>query len=620
MSTPAQKPGLSQRIRDSYVNFMSRLGTITDKSTHGEFTLTVLDRLQLEMAYRGDWVARKIVNIPAGDATREWRTWKADPDVVEKIENEEKRLGIQHKTNAALLRARLYGGAALVLGTRNGLPQEPLDVETAAIHGLKYVHVLSKHELIAGEPDRDIQSPTFGLPLTYQINSPNTGPVTIHASRVIRFVGQELPSRDISGTDGWGDSILQAVHDAVMNVASSSAGVAAMIQEAKVDVIRVPNLMAGMGDEDYKSRLFDRFTVANQMKSVTSALLLDKEDEWERITMDFTHLAEIVKLYLLIASGAADIPATRLIGQSAQGLNATGEGDLINYYDSIGSFQENVLTPAMDPLDRIILASAVKSPDPGIWYEWSPLWQLSDEKRAIVNKTKADTFKVDVDAGIIDPAILSKARVSQLIEDGTYPGLEDAIEEFEREGGGVDEDDPEAADQFDKQKKMKEADGTIVSDATPRTLYVRRDVLNAAEIAAHYRRQGVQGLMDSSKWHVTIAYSKVPVDWIKVGSDHFGAADDGTVLIPPGGARLHERLGEGDAVVLQFTSSFLSYRHREICEAGASWDWPDYQPHVTISWDADRSIEVRDLEPWRGALKLGPEIFEEIDENWRSKT
>jgi len=36
-----------------------------------------------------------------------------------------------------------------------------------------------------------------------------------------------------------------------------------------------------------------------------------------------------------LASGAADIPMTRLLGQSPAGMNATGDGDMRNYYDRI---------------------------------------------------------------------------------------------------------------------------------------------------------------------------------------------------------------------------------------------------------------------------------------------
>jgi hypothetical protein len=44
-------------------------------------------------------------------------------------------------------------------------------------------------------------------------------------------------------------------------------------------------------------------------------------------------------------------------------------------------------------------------------------------------------------------------------------------------------------------------------------------------------------------------------------------------------------------------------------EAGASWDWPDYQPHISLS---KAPVDLSKIEPYRGEIVLGPEIFEEI--------
>lgn len=186
------------------------------------------------------------------------------------------------------------------------------------------------------------------------------------------------------------------------------------------------------------------------------------------------------------------------------------------------------------------------------------------------------------------------------------------------------------SEDYEDGKWIMDPDASVASvkDAEPRTLYVRRDVLNAADIAKHYEDQlGDLGalLMDPAKWHVTIAYSRTPVDWIKVGESWLHSDDENGVLrVKPGGARLHARLGveSKDAVVLQFTSSHLTYRWRDFCDAGAQWDFDDYQPHVTIAWDKDSVLDegiLRELKPWQGEIVLGPEIFEEIDENWKAK-
>jgi uncharacterized protein len=77
--------------------------------------------------------------------------------------------------------------------------------------------------------------------------------------------------------------------------------------------------------------------------------------------------------------------------------------------------------------------------DENIFYNWNSLWQLSEQDRAAIAVQKANAHKVDVDSDLIPPAALAKARINQLIEDGTYPGLEAAIEEASASGDAVEE-------------------------------------------------------------------------------------------------------------------------------------------------------------------------------------
>lgn len=154
----------------------------------------------------------------------------------------------------------------------------------------------------------------------------------------------------------------------------------------------------------------------------------------------------------------------------------------------------------------------------------------------------------------------------------------------------------------------------------PRTLYVSRRLLNAAEFLAWAKSQGFAGALAESDLHVTIAYSRKRLDWSLVGDDCiiFDPTNDGGLVIAPGGPRVVEPLGPEGAIVLKFASWALSRRNHEITEAGASWDYPEFQPHVTITYDG-AGVDLSKVEPFRGALRFGPEIFEEIDESRKSR-
>lgn len=146
-----------------------------------------------------------------------------------------------------------------------------------------------------------------------------------------------------------------------------------------------------------------------------------------------------------------------------------------------------------------------------------------------------------------------------------------------------------------------------------RALYVSRGVKNADDLLAWAKAQGFTDTLAADDLHVTIAYSKTPVDW-------FAAPDDFDTIRVPGaadqkdGARSVEALGDKGAVVLRFESTDLESRWQAFCEAGASWDFEGYKPHITITYEPG-DVDLTKVDPYAGIIELGPERFEEIDED-----
>lgn len=443
-----------QRIGDSLTNLVSRMGTERDKAASSAYVLTHLTDDQIYAAYKTAWLPKKIVNVPAFDSVRAWRDWQAEADQIEAIEAEEKRLGLQAKIYRARIKARLWGGAAVMIGTGDAAVDQPLDAEKVAKAGLRYLTVLSRRQLSAGdETELDTESPWYGLPKTYMLKSRNGVQTRIHPSRLVLFSGegQLEDEEDLPNAHrGWGDSVLQSTLDAIKQSDGTAANIASLVFEAKVDIIRVPNFMANLGDARYRDKIVERATLAAMAKGINGTLLLDKEEEYESKSASFATLPDVLDRFLQIVSGAADIPMTRLLGMSPAGMNATGESDLRNYYDRLSAMQELEMTPAMALLDECLIRSALGSRDKDIHYNWAPLWGMSEKEKADVFKTKADGARAIAGTGTSPPLMpieaLSDALVNEFIEDGSLSGLEAAIDEYgklsEQE---EDQDDIDAA-------------------------------------------------------------------------------------------------------------------------------------------------------------------------------
>jgi phage-related protein (TIGR01555 family) len=165
------------------------------------------------------------------------------------------------------------------------------------------------------------------VPAYFQLNyADGRNAVKLHPSRVIPFIGQELPDGAMGGDAYnwfWGDPLLQSVQDAIKAHDTTTGSITALLNEAKTDVVHIPGLMDSLASDEYENVLIERFALANFIKSITNALLLDGGDgsegsgeQWEVRQTDFSGMPDMQHAMFQLVAGASDIPATRLIGQA----------------------------------------------------------------------------------------------------------------------------------------------------------------------------------------------------------------------------------------------------------------------------------------------------------------
>lgn len=442
---------IDSAINDSLRNVVANLGTERDKAASSQYVFVQHTDLELISAYRGAWLPRAIVDIPAEDATRKWRQWKAEAAQITKIEELEKRLGVNRQIEAAYKMSRLLGGAALYISTNDKDPSLPLQPER--VREIRSLPMLTKMDLTPQEIVRDIDSEYYGKPEYYKLaRRDGQDEITIHASRLVVFDGQPVPDQLLYNR-AWGDSVLQSTMEAVLAHDSTMANIVSLIFEAKVDVFKFEGF-SDMLAQDCGSLVTNRVHLQAAMKGINGAVVIDAQDDYQSKSASFGGLDALMTRMGYIVCGAAEIPYTRVFGRQAGGLSGTGDGDERVYFDRINHEQTTKIEPAMSVLDECIIRVSLGSRPPEVWYEWRPLRQVSEMERATIFKTTADAARAlaGTNAGEIIPIeALSDALVTELIEQGVLPGLDVAIGEYgtlgeqaEEQAGGEDTD-PAAA-------------------------------------------------------------------------------------------------------------------------------------------------------------------------------
>lgn len=421
------------RAADGFQNLVANLGTSRDKAYANGYFLDIIDRQRLSTAYRTSAVAKSIVDIPADDSCREWREWQAEEDQISALEAEEKRLGVQAKVRDARKRARLYGGAAIFIGTGDSNLELPLNPRSVQRGGLRYLTVLDLWELTAGELSMDPRDPNYGMPKHYELHAVEASAIRIHPSRLVIFRGADvLDSITRQSMQGWGDSELQAAYERITQLDGTMANIASLIFEAKVDVVKIQNFTNDLrsGGSAYETLMLKRFGLAATAKGINGMLMLDGEEEYDQKSASFSTLPELADRFMQMVAAAARIPMTRLFGMSPAGMNATGESDIRTYYDSVRQEQTLDMEPAMAVMDECLVRSALGDRPEDVHFNWRSLWQMSEKERAeVADKLTTAAERVSrIDAAPHEA--ISEALVNALTEVGAFPGLDQAVKEF----------------------------------------------------------------------------------------------------------------------------------------------------------------------------------------------
>lgn len=368
-----------------------------------------------EQLYRYSGLARKAVDLPAFEMTRQWITIPQDEDgdILERMEE----LSVKKRVRDALKWASLFGGALIVMILDDGGSLEtPLNEE--GLRSVADLVVYDRHQITWGqvELNQDVNSPNFGKPEFYTITPYTSGSVSqfrIHYSRVIRVEGNDLPGREKARNDGWSASVYESMYEELRNLGVINNSTAGIVQDFIQAVINIENLseMIAGGQEDLVQKRLD---IMNLGRSVMKTILLDKEETYSKEASSVAGLADLVDRAMIMLSTVTGIPVTKLFGRSSAGMNSTGDNDIRNFYDEIKSKQEDVLLPVISRIAYLIqrsLNGSFKGKELDDWsIEFNPLWQMSKKEEAEHRKTVAETDKIYIDSSVLDPSEVALAR------------------------------------------------------------------------------------------------------------------------------------------------------------------------------------------------------------------
>lgn len=441
---------------DGYKNLMNKYGTQDDVSEQYRFEseASVTD-VELTLNYEENGLFSKIIDIPADDAVSSGFSYGVnDLDLEAFINDSLDELDFEEKAATAIKWSRLYGGALMVMIIDDGKDiEEPVDWDD--IRGIDELLVFERplitpdYNSIYNHDPKNGKWSKFGMPEFYDISPIYGRPFRVHESRCLLFKNGTLPQSS-SRTEYrfFGMPEYTRIHKTLQETVTSHGNGVKLLDRAVQAIYKVNNLANLLETEEGEDIVLRRLRIIDMAKGIINSIAIDANGEdYDYKTVTFSGVKDIIDATCNMLSAVSNIPQTKLFGRSPAGENATGEGDMENYYSYVNKIQKLNLKRNLGVLiDIILIVGKYKGEFEGIpkyALGFKPLWNLSETEQASVDQiksatelTKAQTAQVYVDMQALDASEVRK----RLAENGEFT-VNDILDE-EDDWGAMEEAAP----------------------------------------------------------------------------------------------------------------------------------------------------------------------------------
>ena len=416
---------------DGFLNLVTRVGQGAGNAlSNADYVKNDLtrNRERLDAIYRTSWVAGAIVDCIAEDMTRAGVDFIGDLQATTEsyFQKYLTRKSVWLSLKNAIKWARLYGGAVAVIDVDGQDLSTPLNLDSVAAGQFNGLRIFDRWEI---EPDSQRFVGLDGEPEFYTITNGARGfGLRIHYSRVLRFLGNDLPSHERRAENCWGASVLERLFDRLVYFDNVTAGAAQLVEKAHLRVVRINNFKTALRSDNAVGSLVKYFDVMRYLQCNEGLTLLDKEDEYQAHSYGFGGLDAMVLQFGQQLSGACGIPLVRLFGQSPAGLNATGESDLRLYYDNILSLQESRLRENLTRLFSVCFRACFGGREPaGFDFNFQPLWQVSALDKAAMAASVSQSVLNAYSSGLLDSSTALQELKRASVENGVFSAITDDL-------------------------------------------------------------------------------------------------------------------------------------------------------------------------------------------------
>lgn len=236
-----------------------------------------------------------------------------------------------------------YGRGVIVLFNKNDDLSEPLTLGRDDYE----VRVFSGDIAKGNNPDVDLRSSRYYKPKNYTIRGYN-----VHHSRVIDFTYYEPPEEEAPDYEYGGISESERVYEQFVNDGVIQRAAGTIIDKASTFIYKIKGYKEALRmkkDSDIQKYV----SSSEDGRSIYGALLVDDEDNVDVLTQSLADVDKLDTISLRRLAMVTGIGMTILVGEQANGLNATGQSERQVFQDTIESMQGSYIQPNLEAISKI---------------------------------------------------------------------------------------------------------------------------------------------------------------------------------------------------------------------------------------------------------------------------
>ena len=429
---------------DAFSNPAARIGWGTMDLMNGtSYPMTRLTQNYelLTSMYRDNWIIQNIVATVPNDMIRKWYQVKSSitPEQMDQLTKLERKIQLRKRLLLGMYWGRLYGGAVgvILVKGQDDLSQ-PLDLDAVLPGSFLGMQILDRWSGVypEGELVKEPSDPDYGLPAFYTIRDDTTGYMAarVHHSRIVRFIGRELPWMEQVAELYWGESEIEAIYNEIVRRDNVASNIAALTFRANVNYMETEGLdqLLGTANTEMQRRFWNVMAAQAMMESNFGTRIINKGDAIHNTQYTFTGLPEVYDRVMMDVAGAARIPVTKLFGRSPAGLNSTGESDMQNYYDYIDGLRENELRPVIERLLPLMALSAWGEIPDDLEIDFPPMQTADAKEQAEITERNTNSILAAYQNDLIDAATAQQELQAMGEETGIFSRISDETIEAAR--------------------------------------------------------------------------------------------------------------------------------------------------------------------------------------------